>query len=224
VAALAELGAFLAAVWDVTVAALLLRPDAVALAAAQSRAVILAIASAGGVSLMLGQSAVLFVNRLSPRRFALSVAVNAAIFVVGRAIWAVAIWVSARVVVDADAPIAAVVRSVGLGCAPFLFGILIFLPYAGPLIARVLSVWSLLIVLSAVRSVLDAGFLQALICVGLGWLLVLIAGNMVARSVVRMRDWIQLRAAGRTRLLTIEEALTSITEDPYRSGAADGRR
>jgi hypothetical protein len=99
---------------------------------------------------MLGQSAVLFVNRLSPSRFALSVVVNAAIFVVGLVIWAAAIWLSARVVLESAASLASVARSVGLGCAPFLFGILIFLPYAGPLIARILYVWSLLIVLGAV--------------------------------------------------------------------------
>jgi hypothetical protein len=222
--ALAELGAFLSATWNVTVAALLLRPDAIALDDAQSGPVILTIALAGSVSLMLGQSAVLFVNRLPPRRFVLSVVVNAAIFVVGLVIWAAAIWLSARVVLDTSALLASVARSVGLGCAPFLFGTLIFLPYVGLLVARILYVWSLLIVLSAVRSVLDVGYFQALLCVGTGWLLMLLAGNTVGRPIIRVRDWIQRRAAGRTRLLPIEEALAPIAEDPRRGGAKSGRR
>ena len=222
--ALAELGALLAATWNVTVAALLLRSNAIGLDEDRSGPVILTIALVGSVSLMLGQSAVLFVNRLSPRRFALSVVVNAAIFVVGLVIWAAAIWLSARVVLSTSAPLTSVVRSVGLGCAPFLFGILIFLPYAGLLVARILYVWSLLIVLSAVRSVLDIGFFQALLCVGAGWILMLIAGNTVGRPIVRVRDWILRRAAGRTRLLPIEEALALFADEPFRGGAKSRRR
>jgi hypothetical protein len=181
-------------------------------------------AVAGSVSLMLGQSAVLFVNRLTPRRLALTVLVNAAVFIVGLVIWAAAIWLSAHVVLESTTPLAMVARCVGLGCAPFLFGILIFLPYAGPLIARILYVWSLLIVLGGVRYVLDAGFLQSLSCVGAGWLLMLLAGNTVARPVVRAREWLRRRAAGRVRLLSIEEAMTAYAEEPRGGGAVGGRR
>lgn len=221
---LTTLGALLSAVWDVAVAALLLRPDAITIDHVQSGPVILTIALAGSVSLMLGQSAVLFINRLTPRRLVLSVIVHAAIFVIGLAIWAVVIWLSAYVVLDISAPLAMVVRCVGLGCAPFLFGILIFLPYAGPLIARILYVWSLLIVLNAVSTALHVGLLSSLICVGAGWLLVLWTGNTVARPVVRARDWIQRRAAGRARLLPLEEAAMARVEDRRSGGAADGRR
>jgi hypothetical protein len=224
VEALADISAFVAAVWDVTVAALLLRPDAITRDDAQAGPAIFAIALTGGVSLTLGQSVVLFVNRLTPRRFALSVMVNAAIFVVGLVLWAAAIWLSARVVLDTTAPLATVVRSVGLGCAPFLFGILIFLPYVGPLVARILYVWSLLIVLTSVRSVLDAGFLQALICVGVGWLLLLVAGNTVGRPVVRARDRFQRRPAGRAPRLPFEEVRTPVAEDPRSGDSAGGRR
>jgi hypothetical protein len=221
---LTTLGAFISAVWDVTVAALLLRPDAITIDQAQSGPVILAVALAGSVSLMLGQSAVLFINRLTPRQLVLSVIVNAAIFVIGLVIWAAAIWLSAYIVLDINAPLAEVVRCVGLGCAPFLFGILIFLPYAGPLIARILYTWSLLIVLNAVSSALHAGLLPSLICVGVGWLLVLWVGNTVARPVVRARDWIQRRAVGRVRLMSLEETLTGHVEDNRTGGVTGGGR
>ena len=107
---------------------------------------------------------------------------------------------------------------------PPCIGILNFLPYAGPLLARILYVWSLLIVLNAVSSALHAGLLPSLICVGAGWLLVLWAGNTVARPVVRTRDWIQRRAAGRVRLMSPDETLTRHVEDHRTGGVTGGGR
>src|SRR6187397_3344124 len=79
------------------------------------------IAFLGGVSLMLGQSVVLFANRVSRRRFAACLAVAGLVYVAGLAVWGVSIWLSARIF-GIDIPTGAIAFAVCVGQAPLLFG------------------------------------------------------------------------------------------------------
>ncbi|MFV9504699.1 MAG: hypothetical protein AB4911_09050 [Oscillochloridaceae bacterium umkhey_bin13] len=68
-------------------------------------------------------------------------------------VWGTTIWLSARLLFRVDDSYAPVLRMVTLGAAPFVFGFLVLIPYAGTFIGRVLGVWSLLIVLAAVNFI-----------------------------------------------------------------------
>ena len=95
---------FLRLMWVGTVEAMRLNPRAFDFVSATSGTgwVILAIAILGGASLLLGQSVILFLNRISPGRFALSLALNGVTFTLGLSIWALAIWATWRLLFPAS--------------------------------------------------------------------------------------------------------------------------
>src|SRR5262245_57033276 len=83
-----------------------------------SAAVILAIVVLAGASQLAGQSVVLFMARLTPGRFALSLALNGLLYLAGLLVWACAIWLCAGVLFGAWQPFSLAARVVGLSAAP----------------------------------------------------------------------------------------------------------
>jgi hypothetical protein len=150
--------------------------------------VALAVAGLGGASLLLGESVVLFLNRVPPVRFALSLLLNGVIFAGELAVWAATIWWLGTRGLGADVTLTTMVNLVALGAAPFVFGFLVLAPYMGPAIARLLWVWSLLITVRAVAFGLGTGIALAAAMAGLGWLLVLLLSRTLGRPVIRARN------------------------------------
>jgi len=125
----------------------------------------------GGLSTTLGQSVVLFANRVSRRRFVLNLGVSAAMLLVTVAFSAMSIWLAALLVFRAHKPFLDVLTIVSLSYAPLLFGFLVLLPYLGNKISHLLRIWILLATLVAVAAIYGFGFWEALFCTILGWLL-----------------------------------------------------
>lgn len=189
---------FLGYVWNGIGAAMWLNPRVFEIVESYPRSqwVILAMVVLGAASLLLGQSVILFVNRVRPGRFVLSLMLNGLIFVVDLIIWAGAIWGIAHLVFDLHASLSVTVRMVGLGAAPYAFGFLVLLPYAGNFIGRALAVWSFLIVLNSIAFVYDTGFWPALVTVGTGWGLIMLLSATIGKPVVAIRNRIWHRVAG----------------------------
>ena len=101
----------------------------------QSTWVILVIALLGGASLLIGQSVILFVNRVKPGRFAISLLLNGIVFTISLVVWAVCIWIIGWLLFDHPPTMRVTTRMVGLGAAPYVFGFLVLVPYAGNLLA-----------------------------------------------------------------------------------------
>mgnify|MGYP005841249087 CR=1 FL=1 len=203
---------FLGYVWNGIGAAMWLNPRVFEMVEAypRSRWVILAIVLLGGASLLLGQSVILFVNRVRPCRFVLSLMLNGLIFGVDLIIWAGAIWVIAHLMFDLQASLAVIVRMVGLGAAPYAFGFLVLLPYAGNFIGRALAVWSFLIVLNSIAFTYDTGFWPALVTVGTGWVLIMILSATIGKPVVAMRNRIWHRVAGSQLDIRVQDLLEAL--------------
>lgn len=162
----------------------------------ESGRLITVIAVLGGASLLIGQSVILFVNRVRPLRFLLSLLVNGLVFYIGLVIWALAIWLTSQFLFPNDIPLNTVARMIGLSAAPYLFGFLVLIPYMGDFIGRVLSVWSFLIVLAALTFVSRGAFWQVLLCTGLGWLLITVMSLTIGRPIVALRNRLFRAAAG----------------------------
>jgi hypothetical protein len=147
-----------------------------------------------GLSLALGQSVVLFAERLSPRRFASTLALQAALFLAAFLVWAVSVWWVARIGFDAARPLRDVVAVVGLAYAPQLFGVLVLAPYLGGPLQAALSVWTLLATLVAASAVFGLTLAQAIACTAGGWLLSQLLQRTLGRPVVRagrrVRAWV----------------------------------
>ena len=136
----------------------------------QSAWVVAGIVFLAGASTLLGQSAVLFINRVRKSRFVISLITNGLIFIVSYIVWGFIVWLAGRILFDIDPPWGQFVRMVGLSTAPLVFGFLVLIPWMGPFVGKVLNVWSLLILVAIVEYQFKIGLLGAVICVGLGWL------------------------------------------------------
>lgn len=194
----AVVGDYLAAFWRVVTQAMRLNPETFANVERLPIAglLTLGIAIVGGISQLLGQSVILFVNRVRPSRFALSLLLNGLTYLAGLLVWGLSIWLAARLFFGLREPLTTVLRMVSLGAAPYVFGFLVLMPYAGVFIGRVLGVWSLLIVLSAVRFTYGLTFWQSLFAVVGGWLLMQLLGSTIGRPIVALRSRLFRRVAG----------------------------
>ena len=134
----------------------------------QLAAAVLAVAA---FSEAAGQSVVLFLHRVPPLRFFVSLFLTAVLFAGGVLLWAVALWLLMRVLFSSEVPIGSLLAAVSLGHAPFFFGFLILIPWLGLIIRAVLQIWTLLAVTVALR-VLQMPFSQILTASVLSWILV----------------------------------------------------
>lgn len=193
-----SIGDFVAAVFDAIVLALGLNPEATRYmnTDVESIAVLVTVAFIAGVSLLLGQSVVLFLNRVTRTRFLLSIALNGALYVVNLLIWSTVIWLIGRLAFDVQQPIGIAMMAVLLGSAPFVFGFFILVPYLGLIFTRVLYAWSLLVTIVMVESAFQIGWLRTIVCVGLGWLVLLLIDRTVGRPIVMVRDRVLLKLTG----------------------------
>lgn len=207
---------FIRLMWVGTIEAMKLNPRAFeyVMAGNGSGWVILAIAILGGASLLLGQSVILFVNRVSPGRFMLSLLMNGIIFTLSLMVWALAIWLTSRVLFPNQIPFLTVLRLVGLGAAPYVFGFLVLLPYAGNFIGKVLSVWSFLVVLAGLTVLARGHFGAALVCTALGWLLITVMSATIGRPIINARNKVWKQLTGADLDASVQDILTQFaTED-----------
>lgn len=158
--------------------------------------VALLVVTLAGLSEGLGQSLVLFINRITPRRFFLSLLLSAATHAVGYLFWAGTIWFVGSRLFDRSQDFVVVARSVGLAYAPQLLGFFILTPYLGSLFALVIAVWTLLATVVAVSAGLELTIGQAVVCSGAGWLLVQVVRRTLGRPLLAFERWAENRAAG----------------------------
>lgn len=175
-----------------------------------------------GLSEAVGESVVLFINRVSPRRFLLSLFISAILFVFTYAFWTASIYLVAHYVFGATASVWLVARMVAFAYAPRLLGFLAFLPYFGGPISTVLQLWSLLAGLLGAMAVLELAPLQAMASVVLGGLLLLTLERTIGRPILALARWIRGRVAG-VQLVTDPRRLRSLIDAGPDPGLAPAR-
>ena len=147
-----------------------------------------------GLSQTLGQSVMLFVNRVRPLRFVLSVAIAAVIFVFNYNFWVLSTWLVAKWIFKVDLSLIEVIKTLGFSYAPLLLGFLMMIPYFGMPILIVLSIWTLMAIATGLGAISDLGIWQAFECCLGGWLVLQISqrifGKAIARLVSNIVDWV----------------------------------
>ena len=172
----------------------------------------LAVVVLAGLSEALGQSVVLFANRVKPRRFVASLFLSAGLYTAGFVLWALSVWLVGTYVFDAQQTLRTVTKAVGLAYAPYLFAFFILTPFWGDGVSVALSLWSLLAVLVAVQVTLSLTLAQALLCSALGWVLLQLLRRTVGRPVIWGVLWLRGRIAG-VPLITGREALQELLHE-----------
>lgn len=168
-----------------------------------------------GLSEAAGNSVVLFVNRVRPARFLLTLLVASVIFAFTYLFWTLTVFLVAQLAFSAGGDYDVVLQIVAFGFAPRVFGILEFLPVFGRPIASLLRVWSLLAVLLLVARVLMLSPWQALATVALGALALLTLQQTIGRPLLLLANWLQRRAAG-VNLVLDRQGLRELVRSPRR--------
>jgi hypothetical protein len=206
------MGAFLQSLWELIWGALTLNAQAFASlyevpGLGLMAVVILALAA---MSETIGQSIILFLNQISPPRFIISIILSVILIVVEVFIWTMITWTVARLLFDIQPSLMQVFLGIALGQAPFIFGFLVLIPYAGMFIRLILRIWTLLAVTVAL-SVLAIPLWQVLSAAIGGWLIIESMSRLLNRPLTAIGNWLWLVATGRRKLLTMPDLIDQIT-------------
>jgi hypothetical protein len=158
-----------------------------------------------GLSEALGQSIVLFVNRVSPLRFWLALLIAAFSHVVSFMLWTVSVWLLGSYLFAGSTPLMAVASAVGLAYAPQLLAFFGLIPFLGNAFTVLLSLWSMVAIVVAVQVGLGLTLTQAVITSGLGWVLIQLWKRTLGRPIYAGGRWMKRRAAGVSLRFTLAD-------------------
>jgi hypothetical protein len=190
---LTTVGGFLSAMWYTAGGVLKLDPAIfkVAVTLPNMWMVALAILFVAGMLDMLGQSMVLFANRVTPRRFVVSLLMSGLMLIVSAFVYALTIWLFVRMALRFhDTHFSTVLILVALSYAPLLFGVFSLFPYLGNLIYHAVRVWSLLALVVGVAAISDSAFWLGLLACLIGWLFMQFIIHMPLFKIKAIDAWL----------------------------------
>ncbi len=149
------------------------------------------------ISLALGQSTILFINQVPPRRFILSLVVSALIQGASIFLWAVASWGTALLVTGSDHMVYSqhVIWIFVLGHAPLALGVFSLMPYVGVFWPNFLRAWSMLCIGAAFVG-MNFNVPRALMISTIGFAATLLFYRLMRPLLGRMNKWAWLYVSG----------------------------
>jgi len=159
----------------------------------------------GGLSLMIGQSVVLFANRVSPARFILSLFLGAVNFLLDVLVIVLVVWGMANLLSDITWPLGQVGRAVALASAPYWFSLFFLIPYFGLILERGLKFYVILALIVAVQSIFAIPFLDAILASVAALFLSQFVSGILGKLLDPLADRITNALVGDTRLENARE-------------------
>ncbi|WOQ18634.1 hypothetical protein [Raineyella sp. W15-4] len=149
------------------------------------------------VSILVGRSVVLAVNRMRRGGMVFVMVLNFVTLVLTYALLGLLVWLAGTLVIGGRVPAEQVVWAVLWACSPLVLGFATAIPVLGTAIDRALMLWSLLILWSIIRDLFATTPLRSG-AIALGtflavWLLSAVYSPLLARA----RDLLWRRATGR---------------------------
>ncbi len=181
----------------------------------------LTVAVLAGISMLIGDSVVLFLNRVRGWRFTITMIFNAFGFVLLYALQAFVIAIVGPLILGHTPGLAAVIRGVMLATAPMILGFLVLIPYLGPAIARVLQVWGLLVLWLVVDTLFQTDLWNALLITGIGWGLMQLLSWSLSRPARWLGDRIWRVLTGTPSMMTGRDLLSGHMFMPLEYQAQD---
>lgn len=205
---LAEFFGFLQAVFTAAGKSWRLDPNALTWVETQPYPVlvVLAVAMIAGFSTLLGNSVVLFLNQVRGFRFWFSIFLNGLSLSLLYLTQAVVIYVVGVLIGDGPAFVH-VLLAVMLSTAPMFFGVVVLVPFAGVLFARVLQVWSFLALWAVITVGYGRGMWFGLVVAGIGWAVMQLLSWAFAKPVTWVGDKIWRLVTGKPSMLTGHDIL-----------------
>ncbi len=148
-------------------------------------AALLVVLSAG-LSLGVGQSIILFINRVQPIRFVFSLLLNAVFFTCGFLFLVFSTWAIGWLPGLVRIPWSDLVKAFGLSYAPLQFSFLAALPYAGVPILNLLSVWHLLAMIVGISAIAQVSAASAFVHVAFGWFMLQLLEGTIGQPIAKV--------------------------------------
>lgn len=158
-----------------------------------------------GFSQAIGQGIVLFMNRVKPFRFVLSLVIAAILFAFGYMFWTMSTWLAGELFFTRGVSLDVVTEILGFAYAPQLLSFFVALPYLGVPIGIVLSIWSFLASLIGLQVALELDLWQAFWCGILGWVVFEILQRTIGRPVAAIGRWVANTTAGVSLITNLQE-------------------
>lgn len=163
-----------------------------------------------GLSEAVGQSFVLFINRVKPSRFIPSVLLNALLFLFGYFETVFVLWLTARFLLGYEQVILQIMYAVGVSYVPLLLSFLTLLPYLGPGIVRLLYLASYTIMVNVLHTRLDFPIIEAAAAVLLSFIVQMIVRATIGRPLRAAVRNIRNQIAGTPLEQNIVKAMNTI--------------
>jgi hypothetical protein len=100
----------------------------------------------------------------------------------------------------------------------------LLIPWMGSFVSKVLSIWSVLILIGIVQFEFKIGFGGAVTCVVLGWLVSLLFTNTIGGPVVKLRNTVFQKVSGSSLARTNEDILLRFAGATLRSWRRQWRK
>ena len=212
--------------WDVLAGALALSGDAFRQTAAMPSGLTpsLLVVFVAGLSEAIGQSVVLFVNRVTPVRFLVSLLISAALFVVGYLVLVLTAWLVTLLPWSVHVPLYTLFVVFAMSYAPILFGCFGALPYLGRPLLWGLSIWHLLALVVGFSAVSGTPLLVAAAYVAFGWGVVQIVQHTIGQPLANLGRDIANAAAGVTLATESDEIVAAIEANLKQASSREGQR
>ncbi len=162
----------------------------------EGKTIALLVVLAAGLSLAVGQSIILFINRVKPFRFFFSLLLNSVLFVCGFLFLVFSTWLAGWLPGLGQVSLSDLVKALGLSYAPLLFSFLGALPYAGLPILNLLSVWHLLAMVVGVSAIAQASATNAFAHVAFGWVTLHLLEGTIGQPIAKLGQRLADRVAG----------------------------
>ena len=166
---------------------------------------VLQVVTVAGCSDAIGQSVVLFANRVTPLRFVISMLISVVLFVLGYSVWVLSLWLVADVVFGHHVELWRAGAAVGLSYVPLMLSFLALMPYFGSSILRLLNVWAAVALVNVLRFSFAFIWWEAALCAGIGLAFIFLLRLTIGRPIL----WLTLRlrnvAAGKKLQLDLDK-------------------
>jgi hypothetical protein len=149
------------------------------------------------LSLTIGNSVVLFANRVSRTQFIRSLVVFTFLFALSLFLWTLSIRVLAVLFFDKHRSQTDVFLLVAASYTPFLLGFLILLPHLGYYLYALLRIWVTVNLILNVMAVYQFNIVQAIVVSLLGWLLMELVSSSSFLRLDDMKKWFLKFTTGR---------------------------
>ena len=177
----------------------------------------LTIALLAGVSQAVGDSVILFFNRVHPARFALGLALSGALFLLNLLAQAFSLWLVIALLFGVNEQLSRAIMIVFLGSAPLLLGFLNMAATLGPYAGWALRFLSWLIVMAGVHLAFGFTIWQAFLSTALARLLVEVLSIAFGQPLDRISAWMWRAVTGATIGMSVRGQRTLRTGELQRS-------